>query len=509
MCWDDRSTTYSWAEAQAAALWPPTSRSDIYSVLLVSTKTGRNTASRFSNPTSSRPSPKNFSLRKEYGTRVGECWEYPRPSTAGSTAERGSVKREGWDVELVREIYEWVESKIVFPSPLTAWQFASAGEIRPLNDFSLEHIQGTKVGAGGGIPLLIYWRLETLKTSPSFSMQPFKMSSSMIQSNEWCWDDRRKSNTDKAGYTHSDASRPLQMRWTCKRHYVKDHNIPKYHGIGGGSGNPIRAHGIRFIKSDGNPNKFYEIHLKDPKGDVILSAGALGSPQILMLSGIGPKEHLIQFNITPLVDAREVGQSMQDNPSISIPLDYSSHALHEMHPDPPQVAGISNGSFRLIFETAVRFNTSLVPVVAGKVAFPLSKRVTENPSAKFNYLAEEKDLDECVEMVRLIEKISGSKSILAFVGRSRQSRLSKDEKELRDLCKEKVSTAYHYHRGCLVGSVVDKDYGVLGVQGLRVVDFSTFPDTPGTNPMATVLMLGSSMLGDSHRTGYIKDIGYD
>ncbi|KAL5981224.1 hypothetical protein ACLOJK_029145 [Asimina triloba] len=80
----------------------------------------------------------------------------------GSTAVNGGfysrasdeeIKRAGWDPELVKEAYEWVESKIVFPSPLTAWQFVTAmgmveAGIRPLNDFSLEHISGTKVGGG-------------------------------------------------------------------------------------------------------------------------------------------------------------------------------------------------------------------------------------------------------------------------------------------------------------------------------------------------------------------------
>ena len=57
-------------------------------------------------------------------------------------------------------------------------------------------------------------------------------------------------------------------------------------------------------------------------------------------------------------------------------------------------------------------------------------------------------------------------------------------------CKDTVVTIWHYHGGCQVGRVVDHQYRVLGVDSLRVIDGSTFIDSPGTNPQATLLMLG-------------------
>jgi choline dehydrogenase len=51
-------------------------------------------------------------------------------------------------------------------------------------------------------------------------------------------------------------------------------------------------------------------------------------------------------------------------------------------------------------------------------------------------------------------------------------------------------TIWHYHGGCQVGQVVDLDYKVFGIDALRVVDGSTFRFSPGTNPQATVMMLG-------------------
>ncbi|CAL2224946.1 unnamed protein product [Prunus armeniaca] len=56
-------------------------------------------------------------------------------------------------------------------------------------------------------------------------------------------------------------------------------------------------------------------------------------------------------------------------------------------------------------------------------------------------------------------------------------------------------TIWHYHGGCQVERVVDKGYGVLGIDSLRVIDGSTFYHTPGANPQATVMMLGRQVHG--------------
>ncbi len=51
----------------------------------------------------------------------------------------------------------------------------------------------------------------------------------------------------------------------------------------------------------------------------------------------------------------------------------------------------------------------------------------------------------------------------------------------------------HYHGGCLVGKVVDRNFRVIGIDALRVVDGLIFTVSPGTNPQATLLMLGRSV----------------
>ena len=66
-----------------------------------------------------------------------------------------------------------------------------------------------------------------------------------------------------------------------------------------------------------------------------------------------------------------------------------------------------------------------------------------------------------------------------------------DSTSLEQFCKDTVMTIWHYHGGCQAGRVVDHDYRVLGVDALRVIDGSTFNYSPGANPQATVMMLGS------------------
>lgn len=71
-----------------------------------------------------------------------------------------------------------------------------------------------------------------------------------------------------------------------------------------------------FRDASGNKHRAY---LKSgPRNEIIVSSGALGSPQLLMLSGVGPAEHLRAHNITVVVDQPLVGQGMSDNPMNAI-----------------------------------------------------------------------------------------------------------------------------------------------------------------------------------------------
>lgn len=215
-----------------------------------------------------------------------------------------------------------------------------------------------------------------------------------------------------------------------------------------------------------------------------------------MLSGIGPSNHLENFNISVVSNLKSVGDKMQDNPAISLLVDSKPKSRV---PDTPQVTGIAE-DYKVILESIiVPVSKNLTRVsIAGKLAFPAStgklelknKDPRENPLVQFNYLSRDEDMEFCVKIHQLVEEVSMSMAVSVYLGneRNRLEKLGKEES--KEYCKKNVSTFYHYHGGCIIGEVVDKDYNVNGVKGLRVMDGSTLVESPGTNPMGTLMMLG-------------------
>ena len=150
-----------------------------------------------------------------------------------------------------------------------------------------------------------------------------------------------------------------------------------------------------------------------------------------------------------------------------------------------------------------------------KLAYPISRghlsllntNVDDNPSVTFNYFKHPVDLQRCVEAIRLVSKVVTSKRFLNYTQCDKQNvhkmlslsvkaninlrpKQVNDTKSMAQFCKDTVVTIWHYHGGCLVGKVVSPDRKVLGVNRLRVIDGSTFDESPGTNPQATVMMMG-------------------
>ncbi|KAI0365825.1 alcohol oxidase [Pilatotrama ljubarskyi] len=94
-------------------------------------------------------------------------------------------------------------------------------------------------------------------------------------------------------------------------------------------GKEIRAKGVHFEAM--NPRKAGQTFYVEARREIVLSAGALGSPQLLMLSGIGPKEHLEEKGVPVLRDMPAVGSHLQDH--IGVPLTYEvpmSDSLHQL-----------------------------------------------------------------------------------------------------------------------------------------------------------------------------------
>lgn len=305
-----------------------------------------------------------------------------------------------------------------------------------------------------------------------------------------------------------------------------------------------------MVFQDGTGKKHRVYLKKDPKSEIVISAGALGSPQLLILSGVGPSEQLKSLGINMMVEQPLVGQGMSDNPMNAIfvpspvPVEISLIRVVGITRLGTYIEGASGSNFAGVatdfgmlspqtvqpkqktpeamakaIETLKALPTSsfrggfLLEKVIGPVSKGdlkvISRNPGKNPKVKFNYFKDPEDLRRCVEGLKTIEKVIDSKAFSRFryAGLSVQNmmnitagypmnllpRHSNDSVSLEQYCKDTVMTIWHYHGGCRTNEVVDSDYRVIGADGLRVIDGSTFHSSPGTNPQATVMMLGRSV----------------
>lgn len=270
--------------------------------------------------------------------------------------------------------------------------------------------------------------------------------------------------------------------------------------------------------------------------EVILCGGALNSPQLLMLSGIGPAEHLRRHGIEVRVDAPGVGANLQDHLDICT-LTQASNSLSYDTLSDISVAwqyylfrkgpGTSNvaeaGGFlrsRLAEDERPDIQFHFVPAMlddhgrnrlAGNgytvhACFlrPKSRGHLElasaNPNDKIrihaNYLSDAGgfDLKMMVECVRLSREILAQP---AFAPHRKHELLPgeqvRDEASIVDFIRRKAETIYHPIGTCRMGedkaAVVDSELRVRGVDGLRVVDASVMPTLVGGNTNAPTVMI--------------------
>ncbi|XBI47506.1 hypothetical protein VPH35_111439 [Triticum aestivum] len=434
----------------------------------------------------------------------------------------GYTRAVGWDASEVLSAYKWVEDVVAFQPELGPWQAAmrrgllETGVV-PDNGFTYDHIPGTKVGGSIFDP-----------------------------------DGRRHTAADLLQYARPEGIDVLLRARVARILF-------SYKGT-----KPV-ARGVVYRDSLGMVHVAY-LNQGDAN-EIILSAGALGSPQLLMLSGVGPSDHLRSFGLDVVVDNPGVGQGMSDNPM---------NAIYVPSPSPVevsliQVVGITrfgsyiegaSGSdwttrtaassgdgarqarvFGMFSPQTGQLPTvppkqrtpeaiaravdamSQVPDAALRGGFILEKVLgpqstgslalrnldpDDNPIVQFNYFAHPDDLRRCVAGIEAIERVIRSRSFSRFAypnfafpamlnvtaefpANLMRVRGGSDPAALERFCRDTVMTIWHYHGGCQVGRVVDRDYRVLGIDALRVIDGSTFNASPGTNPQATVMMLGRYM----------------
>ncbi len=251
---------------------------------------------------------------------------------------------------------------------------------------------------------------------------------------------------------------------------------------------------------------------------IVLSAGAVASPQILMLSGIGPTAHLQSLGIPALHDLPGVGQNLRDHPLV--PLRAKVKDGFPLDPTAPRIqtvlrytaAGSDTRNDMQIFpssfstplggdpfgEEGIRF-TCMLELAVGAGAITLaSADPTVQPHINCRYLEESWDharLREGVRICMQLMKHEAFRDIIDTMITPTADDLASDD-ALDAWMLENVCIGQHLSGTCKMGpetdaaAVVDQYGRVRGIDGLRVADASIMPDCIRANTNFTTIMIG-------------------
>ena len=290
-----------------------------------------------------------------------------------------------------------------------------------------------------------------------------------------------------------------------------------------------RATGVEYYRSA----KVYQTRAEQ---EVILSAGATNSPQLLMLSGIGPEKELNRHKISMVVDLPGVGENLQDhwdfqfqyectqplsiNPEISL-LNRAKNGLRWLlSKDGPaatnqsEIAGYVHSTstdqpdLQICFMPLAINYDKMKPIAPhGFLLFAMPLRPTsvgnirlrsadpfDSPAIRCNYLSTEKDRQDFRELVTICRNIVHQTAFDPVRGKALdpdQNVLSNDQ--IDRFVRSHGKPTHHLCGSCKMGvddlAVVDESLKVYGVENLRVVDASIMPRITSGNINAPVIMI--------------------
>jgi len=265
--------------------------------------------------------------------------------------------------------------------------------------------------------------------------------------------------------------------------------------------------------------------------EVIVSAGAVGTPHLLMRSGIGPAHHLREAGVDVVLDSPGVGQNLSDHPVV--PLIWRVRGAKSLHDSENslrlvQWQALGRGPFTSnVAETGgfLRTRSELAapdiqwhvaaaefddeglvdPLGPGFTVAPTLVAVASRgqirlrdgdpqhaPMIDPEYFAEPEDLDAMVEGLRLTLDMASQGPLAKHLGDPVQPRaMPRTEEELREHARRRVQTLYHPVGTASMGvheeAVCDLELRVRGIEGLRVVDASVMPVVPRGNTNAPTI----------------------
>ena len=256
--------------------------------------------------------------------------------------------------------------------------------------------------------------------------------------------------------------------------------------------------------------------------EVIVCCGAFDTPKLLLLSGIGPEEHLRGTGVKPLVDLPGVGENLLDHPEgivmweASRPVPTVSTQFWEAGLFACTDSSLEHPDVMFHFGTVpFGINTEPLGYPTADQAFCITPNVmraksrgvvrlrssepSDPPLIDFRYFTDPEGHDERVmlEGVKLARRIAEQPALKSWVGRELAPGTGvQEDGELSEYARRTANTVYHPAGTCRMGAaddplaVVDPELRVRGVGRLRVADASIFPTMIGTNPCMTCMIIG-------------------
>ncbi|HVQ58686.1 MAG TPA: FAD-dependent oxidoreductase [Solirubrobacterales bacterium] len=262
--------------------------------------------------------------------------------------------------------------------------------------------------------------------------------------------------------------------------------------------------------------------------EVILCGGAYNSPQLLMLSGVGPAEHLAMREIELVLDQPQVGENLSDHAasfgvwttpepeSLLLALEPAALQEFEASQTGPFASNLAEaGAFARVDPAApapdTQFHFAAVHIVEEGMGDPeahgvwvspclltpesrgsvrlASKDPTAKPIIRNRFYSAEGDMERMVAGARLMQEICARPALQPYCAEPYTVPAGDSEDDLRAHVAATTYPIYHPVGTCAIGSVVDEELRVQGLEGLRVVDASVMPTVPRGNTNAPVIAI--------------------